>query len=65
MSWLCQPKLCASGWLRKVYGVSAAEKLPAFISVGYGAHAITERTSRLMVPSRMTGLKERGASAVH
>lgn len=42
MSWLCRPKLCASGWLRKVYGVSAAEKLPAFISVGNGAHAMAE-----------------------
>ncbi|SLV28905.1 transposase [Klebsiella pneumoniae] len=62
MSWLCRPKLCASGWLRKVYGVSAAEKLPAFISVGNGAHAMAN-LSRLMV-LRMTGLKSEGL-AVH
>ena len=55
-------KLCASGWLRKVYGVSAAEKLPAFISVGNGAHAMAN-LSRLMV-LRMTGLKSEGL-AVH
>ncbi|SSI24013.1 IS3 family element, transposase orfA [Klebsiella pneumoniae] len=45
-----------------VYGVSAAEKLPAFISVGNGAHAMAN-LSRLMV-LRMTGLKSEGL-AVH
>lgn len=31
---------CASEWLKKVYGVSDAEKLPAFISVGNDTHAM-------------------------
>jgi len=44
--------------LRKVYGVSDAEKLPAFISVGNSAHAMAN-LSRLTV-LRMTGLKSEG-----
>ena len=42
MSWLCRPETLRKWMVEKVYGVSAAEKLPAFISVGSSAHAITE-----------------------
>ncbi len=58
MDWLCRLRFCASGWLKEVYGVSDAEKLPAFISVGNGAHAMAN-LSRLTV-LRMTGLKSVG-----
>lgn len=61
MDWLCRPKLCASGWLKKVYGVSDAEKLPAFINVGNGAHAMAN-LFRLTV-LRTTGLKIVGLAA--
>lgn len=62
MGWRCRPKLYVSGWLNKVYGVSDAEKLSAFISVDNGVYSMAN-LSRLM-GLRMTGLKGEGL-AVH